>query len=237
VLISSLLVSPTKVIAEPIVIVNPLELTRDGQIQYFTTLYGANINIVNKVIECESSGKHSAVGDSGLSKGIFQFQKATFYRMAKLFGEELCRVYAKMYGLKTIIFRYFNVYGNREPITGPYAPVIGRFLNQRRLGQCLTIVGDGSQRRDFTHVSDVVNANTQASTIQLSEYGQLFNIGTGKNYSIKQIADMISSNQESTCSRIGEASETLADVTKAHQLLEWSARVSLVDYIREKVDD
>jgi UDP-glucose 4-epimerase len=159
------------------------------------------------------------------------------YSVTKLFGEELCRVYAKMYGLKTIIFRYFNVYGNREPITGPYAPVIGRFLNQRRLGQCLTIVGDGSQRRDFTHVSDVVNANTQASTIQLSEYGQLFNIGTGKNYSIKQIADMISSNQESTCSRIGEASETLADVTKAHQLLEWSARVSLVDYIREKVDD
>jgi len=89
VLITSLLVNPTKVIAEPLEIVNPIELTRNGQIQYFTTLYGANINIVNKVIECESKGIHGAVGDSGLSNGIFQFQKSTFYRMAKIYGEEL----------------------------------------------------------------------------------------------------------------------------------------------------
>jgi hypothetical protein len=80
---------PKPVIAEPIEIVNPLELTRDGKIQYFSTLYGANINIVKKVIECESGGEHKTVGDSGYSRGIFQFQKSTFYRMAKIFGEEL----------------------------------------------------------------------------------------------------------------------------------------------------
>jgi len=89
VLICSLIGFPTQLIAQPPEIVKPLELTRDGQIEYFSTLYGANINIVKKVIQCESNGKHSAVGDSGYSNGIFQFQKATFTRMAKIFGEEL----------------------------------------------------------------------------------------------------------------------------------------------------
>ena len=81
------------------------------------------------------------------------------YSVSKVAGEKLCKMYTELFGLKTIIFRYFNVYGERSPIRGQYAPVIGIFLRQKRDGESLTIVGDGEQRRDFTHVSDVVQAN------------------------------------------------------------------------------
>ena len=81
------------------------------------------------------------------------------YSVSKVNGEKLCKMYTDLYGLKTVIFRYFNVYGERQPLRGQYAPVIGIFLRQRDAGEALTIVGDGEQRRDFTHVKDIVKAN------------------------------------------------------------------------------
>lgn len=88
-LITSLLVSPTKAIAEPTEIVNPVNLTVEQQVEYFSELYQADVILVKKVIGCESSWNNSASGDNSLSNGIFQFQKSTFYRMAKILGEEL----------------------------------------------------------------------------------------------------------------------------------------------------
>ena len=81
------------------------------------------------------------------------------YSVSKVNGEKLCKMYTELYGLPTIIFRYFNVYGERQPLKGQYAPVIGIFLRQRAAGEPLTIIGDGNQRRDFTYVGDVVKAN------------------------------------------------------------------------------
>ena len=81
------------------------------------------------------------------------------YSVSKVAGEKLCKMYTQLYGLPTVAFRYFNVYGERQPLRGQYAPVIGIFLRQKAAGEKLTIVGDGNQRRDFTHVSDVVRAN------------------------------------------------------------------------------
>lgn len=88
-LIISLLVSPTKTIAEPVEIVNPVNLSLDEQIVYFSNLYQVDVSLVRKVIECESGFSNTVVGDSGLSRGIFQFQRSTFYRMAKILGEDL----------------------------------------------------------------------------------------------------------------------------------------------------
>ena len=91
------------------------------------------------------------------------------YSVSKVAGEKLCKMYTDLFGLKTVIFRYFNVYGERQPLRGQYAPVIGIFLRQMKAGEKLTIVGDGEQRRDFTHVSDVVQANYLAAITDVKD--------------------------------------------------------------------
>ena len=118
------------------------------------------------------------------------------YSVSKVNGEKLSTMYTDLFDLPTVILRYFNVYGERQPLRGQYAPVIGIFLRQLAAGEPLTIVGDGDQRRDFTHVSDVVNANIMAaiSRPDPEACGQVYNVGTGTNYSVNEIAAMISDN-------------------------------------------
>jgi len=155
------------------------------------------------------------------------------YSVSKVAGEELCKMYTNLYGLKTIIFRYFNVYGERSPTTGQYAPVIGIFLKQNQNNDPLTIVGDGLQRRDFVHVQDVVFANilSAVNDIDSKYYGQIFNIGSGENISIIEIANQISDNQIYLPPREGEAKTTLADIQKAKTILNWCPSVKLKEWI------
>lgn len=155
------------------------------------------------------------------------------YSVSKVSGEKLCKMYNNLYGLKTICFRYFNVYGERQPLRGQYAPVVGIFLRQRKNGESLTIVGDGEQRRDFTHVSDIVNANIMSaiSNIEDEYYGQVYNVGTGKNYSINEVAAFISNNVEYVSPRIGETRITLADNSKIKKVFGWEPKVNLKDWI------
>ena len=145
-------------------------------------------------------------------------------------------MYNDLFDVKTIFFRYFNVYGERQPLKGQYAPVIGIFLRQRDAGEPLTIVGDGEQRRDFTHVSDVVQANILAATKEVHEmnYGQLYNVGNGVNYYINEIADAISDNQINIPPRIGEARTTLANNTKLKTTFGWDPKVNLMEWISEQ---
>lgn len=156
------------------------------------------------------------------------------YSVSKVSGEKLCLMYTELFGLNTIIFRYFNVYGERQPTKGQYAPVVGLFLKQAKNDESLTIVGDGEQRRDFTHVSDVVNANILAATTEVdsSAFGQFYNIGNGINYSVNEIADMISSNQINIPPRLGEARETLSDTTKFRKTFGWSPSIDLPDWVK-----
>ena len=158
------------------------------------------------------------------------------YSVSKVAGEKLCKMYTDLYGLKTISFRYFNVYGERQPIKGQYAPVIGIFLRQRGAGEPLTIVGDGEQRRDFTHVSDVVQANILAATKDINDefYGCLYNVGNGDNYSINEIADKISDKQVNIPPRIGEARTTLANNGKLRIIFGWEPKVNLMDWIESQ---
>lgn len=160
------------------------------------------------------------------------------YSLSKYQGEQICKLYSRMNGLETVVLRYFNVYGPREPLKGRYAPVVGIFKRQKEAGQHLTIVGDGQQKRDFTHVLDVVEANILAATqpsqklyLGLDEPFAVFNIGTGKNYSVIEVADMISGNQTHIEPRPGEARETLANNMKARTVLEWEPTLSLPDMI------
>jgi len=169
------------------------------------------------------------------------------YSVSKTSGEELCKMYSKLYGLETIIFRYFNVYGERQPLRGQYAPVIGIFLRQRAAGEPMTIVGDGEQRRDFTYVGDVVEANIKASQFVAPEYdvrdnggcktyrgwewGQVYNIGTGRNYSINEIAAYIGGPTVNIPPRQAESRISLANPSKANNQLGWTSKVRLEDWI------
>lgn len=155
------------------------------------------------------------------------------YSVSKIAGEKLCKMYTDLFGLKTVVFRYFNVYGERSPVKGQYAPVIGIFLNQKNRGESLTIVGDGSQKRDFVHVSDVVNANILAAEkdIDSEYYGQVFNVGTGENISILEIAKIISDNYIFIPPRPGEAKTTLSNIEKIKSVLNWKPNVQLKEWI------
>ena len=155
------------------------------------------------------------------------------YSVSKVSGEKLCKMYTNLYGLPTILFRYFNVYGERQPLKGQYAPVVGIFLRQRAVGEPLTIVGDGNQRRDFTHVRDVVQANILAATTKVDSdaFGQLYNVGTGNNYSINQIARMISDNTINIAPRPGESRVTLANNQKLRRTFGWEPTIKLDDWI------
>ena len=155
------------------------------------------------------------------------------YSVSKVNGEKLCKMYTDLFGLKTVIFRYFNVYGERQPIRGQYAPVIGIFLRQHALGEPLTIVGDGNQRRDFVYVGDVVNANILASIVDIDEelYGTAFNVGNGKNYSVNEIAKVICNNTTNISSRIGEASLSLCNNEKLVKVLGWKSEMDVLTWI------
>jgi UDP-glucose 4-epimerase len=156
------------------------------------------------------------------------------YSISKACGEDLCKFYYKVYGLKTIIFRYFNVYGPRQPVRGQYAPVIGLFLTQKKSNKLLTVIGDGTQTRDFTHVNDVVAANMLGATSQNKEiYGEVFNVGTGKALSILNLAEMVDGEMEFLPPRDAELSHAQADITKIKKLLQWEPKMNLEDWIND----
>ena len=155
------------------------------------------------------------------------------YSASKIAGEKFCKMYTELYGLETVILRYFNVFGRRSPARGQYAPVIGIFQRQRDAGEPLTIVGDGAQRRDFVHVEDVARANYLAATMPLKGHaGEVFNVGTGSAYSIQQIAESISDNQVYIDKRSGEMETTFADITKIGDVLGWKPEIDVIDWIK-----
>lgn len=151
------------------------------------------------------------------------------YAFAKFQGEETCRLYSSIYDLSTVTARFFNVYGPRQPITGGYATIIGIFEGLMKEGKKLTVTGDGEQRRDFTHVSDIVNGLISLSRADYT--GQVYQLGTGRNYSINEIAALFGREVEYIPSRPGEARITLADPTTVNAETGWQAKVKLEDYI------
>jgi UDP-glucose 4-epimerase len=157
------------------------------------------------------------------------------YAIGKLSGEQLVKAYYPLYGLKTVAFRYTNVYGERARHVGTYAPAVSKFLKMRKEGEPLSIFGDGLQRRDFIHVSDVVQANALISFTECDNWGEVYNIGFGKNWSIREIANAISDNQVYLSGRPGEMRETLADIRKATSELLWKPKVDILEWIKKQL--
>jgi len=155
------------------------------------------------------------------------------YSVSKAAAEELCKMYYNLFDLETVIFRYFNVYGERQPLKGQYAPLIGIFQRQKEMGLPMTVVGDGEQRRDFTYVGDIIRANMLAAESENPDIlGEIFNVGTNKNHSVLDVANIIGGETEFIPDRPGEARETLADLTKSRELLHYEPSVKLEDWIK-----
>lgn len=158
------------------------------------------------------------------------------YATQKYYGELLCKMFSEVYNLETISLRYFNIYGERQKITGAYAPVIGIFISQILNNQPMTIRGDGEQRRDFIYVGDVVSANILSMSPKKVGFGQVMNIGTGKNYSVNEIADMIDGDKVNV-NPVAEPRESLACTNKAKELLNWEPKNHIRDWIKIYKED
>jgi len=192
-------------------------------------LYTIDNNAYGTALVCEMAKKYNLkviyAGSSSFYGGVY----LNPYSFSKWMGEEVCQMYSKVYGISSCVARFFNVYGPRHLRTGPYSTVIGIFEEQKRLDQSLTITGDGEQRRDFTHVYDICDALIKMS--KDTHMCEIFNLGTGTNYSINEVAAMFNHRTSYIAKRPGEAKTTLADITKAKTILDWSPKYFLKDYI------
>ena len=158
------------------------------------------------------------------------------YAACKYLGEELCKLYKKTYGMSIEICRFYNVYGPHEVIDGDWAAVIGIWRKQIRDNQPITIVGDGEQKRDFTHVHDIVDALLKLNAHDTKPTFDAWELGTGINYSINQVADMF--EKYSGCKRKyipnqqGNYKETLRESDEAIEFLDWEPHDRLEEYIK-----
>ena len=151
------------------------------------------------------------------------------YALTKFLGEQLVIHWAKVYAMPNVSLRFFNAYGPRSRTTGAYGAVFGVFLAQKLAGKPLTIVGDGTQTRDFIHVYDLVNAIIIA--VQKGKQGEIYNVGNGKEISVNLIADIIGGDKVSVPKRPGEPDRSLADISKIKAQFNWQPKISIKEGI------
>lgn len=164
------------------------------------------------------------------------------YAVAKLVGEYYCQVFSRVYGLETVSLRYFNVFGPRQDPGSQYSGVISRFIDALLNGEQPTIYGDGQQSRDFTYISNVVDANLKAAESE-SAVGQVINIANGQRVTINQVFEMVKKltgrtnlQAQYAPTRTGDVRDSLADLSLARALLAYEPRVQLEEGLRSTID-
>ena len=181
-------------------------------------------------------------GSSSIHHGIYESP----YAWSKFSGEDLCKLYGNVYNMESSICRFYNVYGDYQIKEGTYATVLGIFQNQYENEEPLTIVGDGEQRRDFTHVDDIVDGIIRSSEQEF--YGEIFELGRGVNHSINEVASMFDIDgvpegfgteypKEYIEQRPGEYDVTLADYSHAQKVLGWKPTKNLEDYMEKYINE
>lgn len=205
-------------------------------IEHPTKTHRANVNGTFNILK--------AAKDSGAKKFIFASSSSVYgdqdilplkedmtprpkspYALHKLIGEQYCKLFNELYGLPTVSLRFFNVYGPRADDTSEYSLVIAKFLKMKKEGKPLTIYDDGEQTRDFTYVSDTVEACIKA--MEMPVQNEIINVCAGKNVSVNKIAEMIGGEKVYLPPRPGDPRHTLGDNTKAKKLLNWEAKIGL----------
>jgi len=203
----------------------------------------STVNILKACVDSDVrrfvySSSSSVYGDNDNMplKENFKPNPLSPYGAQKYYGEILCNTFAEVYDIETVSLRYFNVYGEGQNIGGAYSLVIGIFFDQMLSGKPLTIRGDGTQKRDFTYVGDVVNANILASESHMVGSGEVLNIGNGDNRTINQIASLFDVKKE-YIEPVLEPKETLADIKLAKDLLNWEPTTSVDSWIKQQIID
>jgi UDP-glucose 4-epimerase len=154
------------------------------------------------------------------------------YTFSKDLGEDIITLYQKHFGLKASIARFYNVYGPHQLTEGGYTTLIGRWIHNIQNGKDCVIYGDGSKRRDFTHIDDIVEALVRIP--QKDAWGYAFELGRGKNHSVNEVADMFGIKPKYEDDKPGEAQTTLNDDIVAKEILDWEAVIELETYIKSK---
>ncbi len=159
------------------------------------------------------------------------------YALTKRLGEELVMHWAQLYNLPAIALRLFNVYGPRSRTSGTYGAVFGVFLAQKLAGKPFTVVGDGTQTRDFTYVTDAASAFLTAA--KSSSYAEIYNVGSGETVSVNRLVELLGGEVTYIPKRPGEPDCTYADITKIRRELKWQPKVNIkhgVDNVLANID-
>ena len=209
----------------------------DDPVQFDKVNVGGTLNVLKASVDYGVkrfvySASSSAYGDTDNlpQKETHSTNPISPYAAQKMIGEIYCRMFCQVYDIETVSLRYFNVYGERQSYEGAYALVMGVFANQLLNGKPMTINGDGEQRRDFTYVGDVVDANVRAATSDKVGSGEVINIGNGDNKSVNELANLLGGERVHKDPVI-EPRATLADNLKARELLGWKPKQNFNEWV------
>jgi UDP-glucose 4-epimerase len=159
------------------------------------------------------------------------------YTFSKVVGEDACRMYANLYDMNIGMATFYNVYGPREPREGEFATVTEKFIRQHENGEVVTVVGDGQQSRDFTHVDDICDGLIRISEGQWK--GHNFDLGRGEPIKIIDLAIAITggNNIQFVPLRKNEGQHTLSEWKKTETMLQWRAKRNILDYVKERINE
>jgi nucleoside-diphosphate-sugar epimerase len=220
---------------------NPEETHRACVEGTFALLVAARAAGVRRVVYAASS---SAYGDQPTLPKVEDMapQPLSPYAAAKLVGEYYCQVWARTYGFETVSLRYFNVFGPRQDPGSQYSGVISRFISALLSGERPVIYGDGEQSRDFTYISNVVDANLRAAETTRG-VGEVVNVATGERATLNELLEalkVITGRPEVTAeyreARVGDVRHSLADITRARELLGYEPTVGLQEGLRKTIE-
>jgi nucleoside-diphosphate-sugar epimerase len=207
----------------------------------FSLLLAARDRNVRRVVYAASS---SAYGDQPTlpKREDMLPDPLSPYAVAKLVGEYYCQVFARVYGLETISLRYFNVFGPRQDPGSQYSGVVSRFISVLLKNQQPVIYGDGEQSRDFTYIDNVIDANLKAATASRG-FGSVVNVATGNRITLNQLLEEVKAivgkpevKAEYQPARVGDVRHSLADISRAHELLGYQPIVGLKEGLQRTID-
>jgi len=221
-------------------VMTPIE-TNDVNINgTLNVLFAAKEKKVKRVVYAGSS---SAYGESEVLPKVETMKPSPLspYAVNKLTGEYYCQVFYRVYGLETVVLRYFNVFGPKQDPTSYYSAVIPKFIKLIQQGKSPMIFGDGEQSRDFSYIENVVSANLLASKAPKAP-GEVFNVACGDRITLNKLAEEMKKTLDSDVEiqhsedRVGDIKHSLADINKAKDLLGYEVKVTVLEGLKKTID-
>jgi nucleoside-diphosphate-sugar epimerase len=207
----------------------------------FSLLLAARKNNVRRVVYAASSSAYGDQPKLPKEEGMLP-EPLSPYAVAKLVGEYYCQVFTRVYGLETISLRYFNVFGPRQDPGSQYSGVVSRFISALLNDEQPVIFGDGEQSRDFTYIDNVVSANLKAAGAS-GGFGSVINIANGERVSLNQLLEQLKTitskpdvKPDYQKSRLGDVRHSLADISRAREILGYEPQVGLEEGLRRTID-